>query len=245
MTDIMNKELFKNKIIENEANILEVEGLHKGEYDARAVQYDRLISNSLYNRIMCGNVPEDYSDFCKKGLNNNNHGIIADIGCGTLGFTYKAYAEYYKKDLFLCDLSYEMLILGKNRIGNICEDTSTIKFLRSNALDMPFKESSIQTVLNFGLFHIFNNPSELIQEIVRILKPEGQIFLTSLCSDRKLSARYLNLLKKNGHVAKPLNSIEIKSIIEENGIKVTEFKVKGGMTYISGLNNTNIQQINQ
>ncbi len=102
----MNQELFKDNITEIEENILEVEGLHKGEYDAQAVQYDKLISNSLYNKIMWGNVPKDYSDFCKKGLKSNNKGTIADIGCGTLSFTYQAYAKHFKKDLYMCDLSY-------------------------------------------------------------------------------------------------------------------------------------------
>jgi ubiquinone/menaquinone biosynthesis C-methylase UbiE len=231
----MNKELFKKNIIEIEDNLMEVEGLHIGEYDVQAVQYDKLISNSLYNRIMWGNTPKDYSDFCKKGLESSNNGIITDIGCGTLSFTFKSYVEYNRKDLFLCDLSYEMLKIGKNRIQDTGKDLSNIKLLRSNAIDMPFKENTIETVLNFGLFHIFNNPSELIREIVRILKPKGQLFLTSLCTDRKLSAKYLNLLHKKGHVAKPLKSIEIKDIIEENGIKITEFRTKGGMTYISGI----------
>jgi ubiquinone/menaquinone biosynthesis C-methylase UbiE len=233
----MDKKLFNTKITELEDNIFEAEGLREGEYDDQAVQYDRLISNDLYNRIMWGNATKTYADFCKMGLKNNNEGIIADIGCGTLSFTHKVYAEYSKKDIVLCDLSYEMLKLGKNRIENISKDMSTIVFLRSNALDMPFKDNSIQTVLTFGLLHIFNDPSELLREIVRILKPNGQLFLTSLCTDRKLSAKYLNLLHKKGHVARPLNSEEIKSIIEKNGINITDFNVKGGMAYISGIKN--------
>ena len=88
----MNKEIFENKITEIEENVFEVDGLNKGEYDIQAVQYDRLISNGFYNRLMWGNVPNDYSDFCKKSLENTKEGIIADIGCGTLSFTYKAYA---------------------------------------------------------------------------------------------------------------------------------------------------------
>jgi len=230
----MKKELFNTKIVEIENNIWEVDGLHKGEYDAQAVQYDRLISNGLYNRIMWGNVPKDYSDFCKKGVKNSNNGIITDIGCGTLSFTYKEYAEYNSENLYLCDLSYEMLKIGKNRIQNTGIDISEIKFLRSNALDMPFNDNTVDTVLNFGLFHIFNDPSLLIKEIVRILKPNGKIFLTSLCNDRMFSAKYLNFLQKKGHVAIPLKSTEIKSIIEENGVEILEFTTKGGMTYISG-----------
>ncbi len=65
-----------------------------------------LIISGLYNKIMWVNVPKNYSGFCKKGLKSNNEGIIADIGYGTLGFTYMAYAEFCKKNFYLCDLSY-------------------------------------------------------------------------------------------------------------------------------------------
>jgi len=230
----MNKEIFKNKIVEIENNICEVEGLPKGEYDAQAVKYDKLVSNSLYNLMMWGNSPQNYTDFCKQGLQNSTGGVVADIGCGTLSFTHREYAEYKGNDLFLCDLSYEMLKIGENRIQGINSDTSKIKFLRSNALDMPFNDNTVDTVLNFGLFHIFDDPSSLLREIVRILKPNGKIFLTSLCSDRKISAKYLSFLHKKGHVSKPLKSIEIKRIIEENGIELIDFRTKGGMTYVTG-----------
>lgn len=231
----MNKELFNTKIVKIGNNIWEVEGLHKGEYDVQAVQYDRLISNGLYNRIMWGNAPKDYSDFCKKGLKNSNDGVITDIGCGTLSFTYKEYAKYNSENLYLCDLSYEMLKIGINRIQIKDLGISKINFLRSNALNMPFDDNTVDIVLNFGLFHIFDDPSLLIREIVRILRPNGKIFLTSLCTDRKFSAKYLNLLHKKGHVSKPLKSTEIKKIIKDNGIEILEYKIKGGMTYISGM----------
>jgi len=233
----MNKELFTDEIIEIENRIYEVKGLQKGEYDSQAVQYDKLISNGLYNKIMWGNSPKDYADFCKKGLENKD-GIITDIGCGTLGFTHRIYAENNVENLFLCDLSFEMLKIGKDKLESVSKDILTITFLRSDALNMPFKESIVQTVLIFGVFHIFENPSKLIKEAVRILKPDGQLFLSSLCTDRKISEKYLNLLYKKGHVAKPLTSSEIIAIVENNGISITEKIVKGGMIYITGKKNT-------
>lgn len=91
------RDLFKDNIIEIEESIFEVEGLQQGEYDGHAVQYDKLVSNSLYNRIMWGNTPQNYRDFCIQGLKRNNGGIIADIGCGTLSFTYKHMQNTIKK----------------------------------------------------------------------------------------------------------------------------------------------------
>lgn len=237
----MNNEIFRNKIIELENSLYEVKGLDKGEYDSQAIQYDKLISNYFYNKIMWGNSPKDYSNFCKKGLKKHKSGIIADIGCGTLGFTNKVYAEYKDKDLYLCDLSLEMLKIGKNKLKRLSGSVDSINFLRSDALNMPFKNSSVQTVLSFGIFHIFENPSQLIKEMTRILNPDGQLFLTSLCTDRKFSGKYLNLLHKKGHVSQPLNSSEIIKIIEENEITITESKIKGGMIYISGKKNTYTQ----
>ena len=230
----MNNEIFKSKIIELENRLYEVKGLDKGEYDSQAIQYDKLISNYFYNKVMWGNSPKDYSNFCEKGLKEHKSGIIADIGCGTLGFTSKVYAEYNDKDLYLCDLSLEMLKIGKNKLEGLPGGIDSINFLRSDALNMPFKDNSVQTVLSFGIFHIFENPSQLINETKRLLNSDGQLFLTSLCTDRKLSGKYLNLLHKKGHVSHPLNSSEIIKIIEENGITITESKIKGGMIYISG-----------
>ena len=230
----MNKELFYKEIIEIEDSIYEPKGLRKGDYDAQAIQYDKLISNSLYNKIMWGNSPKRYADFCKKGLKNNN-GIITDIGCGTLAFTHKVYAENKISKLFLCDLSIEMLKIAKKKLENTSRDISPVTFLRSDALQMPFKDKTVQTVLSFGIFHIFNNPKELIKETVRILKPKGELFLSSLCTDRKISKKYLSFLHKKGYVAKPLASIEIVDIIEKNGISITEKIVKGGMVYLSGI----------
>jgi len=228
----MNTDLFNDKIVLSRDNIFEVEGLPHGTYDAQAVQYDKLISNGLYNRLMWGNSPKNYADFCRQGINSNKGGAITDIGCGTLGFTYKVYADNTNKELYLCDLSFEMLHLGKQRIDKLQKDTSQITFLRSDAMNMPFKENALETVLSFGILHIFEKPLQLVKEMARIVKPEGQVFITSLCTERKWSARYLRLLQKKGHVAEPLSAAAIRNLVEQGGISITAFKV---MAYISGI----------
>jgi len=234
----MNANLFKNKITETEGGILEVDDLPSGHYDSQAVKYDKLISNGLYNRLMWGNSPKDYTNFCRQSINECDAGIIADIGCGTLSFTSKVYEEIHKRDLFLCDLSYEMLKIGKNRIKLANPELSKISFLRSDALNMPFVSKVIQTILSFGFLHVIDNPSNLISEFNRILMPEGKLYLTSLCTDRTFSAKYLNFLYKKGHVAKPMNSNEIERIIKDNGFRILGKNIKGGMVYLTAIKKT-------
>ena len=119
-----------------------------------------------------------------------------------------------------------MLKIGKNRIISANTESSNISFLRSDALNMPFVNKVIQTVLSFGFLHVIDSPSKLISEFNRILIPEGKLYLTSLCTDRTLSAKYLNFLHKKGHVAKPMNSTEIRRIIEDNGFRILESNTK-------------------
>ncbi len=228
----MNEKIFRIKILEGADGIFEVEGLARGNYDEQATKYDKLVGNAIYNKIMWGNSPSDYSEFARKSLYDSNDGIVIDLGCGSLIFTSGVYANYNKRKLFLCDYSAEMLKIGKSRIDSRKVEHNSVSYLRADAFNMPFRDNTIQTILSFGIFHVFEKSDKLVLEIKRMLKPDGFLHLTSLCTERKLSAKYLKLLNKKGHVAKPLNSDEICRIIDQNGLQIVERKVKGGMVYI-------------
>ncbi len=228
----MKDEVFRVSLSEEKDGILAPAGLPEGDYDQQAAGYDKLISNPLYNRIMWGNSPADYAAFLKLALTRHHEGLIADIGCGTLGFTAEVYRNFDGGDLFLCDLSGEMLHIGLERLRKGGRYPDGITFLRADALDLPFRDNKLSTVLCFGIYHIFENPELLLHELYRILLPGGRLFLTSLCTDRPFSARYLRLLHKKGHVATPAGSREIIDRISREGFVVDADRVRGGMLYV-------------
>ena len=228
----MNNSLFLKEIHQLNDGIFEVAGLPMGNYDGHAAKYDKLTSSVLYNLIMWGNSPHNYTRFCEKGLQEHKSGVIADIGCGTLSFTASVYQKNRPEQLFLCDLSLDMLKVGKQRLESNIETIKDITFLRSDALQMPFKSEMVQTLFCFGFMHILDNPNELVKELYRILHPGGKLYLTSLCNNRKLSGWYLNFLQKKGIVAKPLHSTDVVKILGSNGFKMLKTSVNGGMVYI-------------
>jgi len=230
----MDTSLFRYKIQQLSDDIWEVADLPRGNYDGQAVQYDKLISSTVYNRLMWGNSPEDYAAFCRQGLAEDRQGIIADIGCGTLSFSAREYALNRPRNLFLCDLSQEMLAIGKKRLDVALNgEEAEFNFLRPDALNLPFTDHCIQSVFCFGFLHVLDNPSALVGELNRVLDNGGKLYLTSLCTDRNVSARYLKLLHKKGHVSTPKHSSEIVSLIQENGFSKIKSHVKGGMLYVS------------
>lgn len=229
----MDKSIFQKDINRLHDGIFEVEGLPQGNYDSQAVQYDKLISSNLYNRLMWGNKPQDYAGFNKLGLIQHREGVVADIGCGTLSFSADVYASIRLSDLYLCDLSYEMLRIGKNRIAERCDVETNFTFLRADALNMPFIRESVDTLICIGFIHILDDPAALVREFRRVLKSEGKLYLTSLCTDRRFSARYLKFLHKKGHVSTPKHSSEIIGLVNENGFTQVDSHVKGGIVYIT------------
>ncbi|MES0490784.1 MAG: methyltransferase domain-containing protein [Leptospirales bacterium] len=90
-----------------------------------------------------------------------------------------------------------------------------------------FKEG----IISFGILHVVKDPENLLQEFYRILKVGGDLHISCLCTDRKISEIYLKILYKNKLVASCLKSKEIKNVIEKIGFK-TDMRVIGGMTYI-------------
>lgn len=228
----MDKSIFKTKINLLHDNIFEVAGLVQGNYDVQAVQYDKLINSKLYNRLMWANLPKDYADFNRKAIEASQGGTIADIACGTLSFSANVYASVSPQNLYLCDLSYEMLRIGKERVERLTGDDSGFTFLRSDALNLPFNDESIQTIICIGFIHVLEEPTLLLKELHRVLKVGGRLYLTSLCTDRKFSARYLKLLHKKGHVSMPSHSSEVIQQITEQGFTLINSHVKGGMVYV-------------
>jgi len=229
----MNKLLFQKEIQQQDDHIFEVAGLIPGNYDGQAVQYDKLISSNFYNRIMWGNSTQDYADFCKQAIIANSDGVIADIGCGTLSFSANVYAEYQNAELYLCDLSLEMLRIGRKRMEALNTAVSDFTFLRADALNLPFKNKSIQTLICLGFIHVLDEQAALLSELYRVLTVGGKLYLTSLCTDRKFSARYLKLLHQKSHVSTPRHSSEIIQLVSEQGFSQVNSHVKGGMVYIS------------
>lgn len=231
----MPDNLFKNNVTALDSDIYEVVELQKNPYDKHAGLYDKIVGNKLYNRIIWGNSLKNYTLFYEKAVSEQEGRIMTDIACGTLFFTAKIYSSHSFRHLFLCDLSEQLLRIGKKQLERLNTNLNNITFLRSDAFDMPFKDAVLPSVFSFGFFHVVDNPAKLTQEFARILQPNGKLYINSLCSDRKISALFLRFLNKKGLIAKPMNSEKICRIIQENGFKLENSQRIGGMIYITAV----------
>ncbi len=112
----------------------------------------------------------------KKDFKN---GKILDSGCGP-GLTIIELAKKFTACEFVgIDLSEPLLEIAENK--NQKEKLNErVKFLKANVRDIPFLDNYFDFVININMLHLVEEPVKMINEIERVLKPEGFFFITDL-----------------------------------------------------------------
>ena len=113
-------------------------------------------------------------------------GRLLDLGCGTGRFSLPM--RHSAAETFGLDVSLSMLkIAEKQRRGAGAEN---ILFLAGDALNLPFQDESIQTVLAIGIFEYVHDLRPFLAEIYRCLSPRGQLVFTCLNTPKPFRRRH-------------------------------------------------------
>jgi len=109
--------------------------------------------------------------FCK--------GRIIDVGCGFGEMCMILAKEIPGCEVVGIDLSKSLLDYARDAISEESVK-NRIKFERENVEKMSFEDDSFDTVFNVNMVHWVGNPISMLNEIERILKPHGYLFIKDL-----------------------------------------------------------------
>ncbi|WP_421919569.1 class I SAM-dependent methyltransferase [Marinifilum sp.] len=121
-----------------------------------------------------------------------NEGTILDVGCGFAAVAVEIAKAFPKAKIVGLDLADPLLDIG-NKI--IVEENlkDQITLLKGNAHNLKFENSSFDVVINSFLLHIVEHPTQMLNEIDRVVKTNGVILITDL--RRGFLAYFINKLK--------------------------------------------------
>jgi ubiquinone/menaquinone biosynthesis C-methylase UbiE len=170
-------------------------------------------------------------DFINSNIDPFNRMRILDVGCGfgdILMYIQDVFKEF-NPILTGCDISDVMIKSAKNK-------TVGISFNASLAEQLPYKNNSFDYILCTEVLEHVISPSQTITELVRVLKPDGTILITTPHS-KWLDAwgwykfpinqiRWLrNKLSRKGEYTtlvkdEPLNATLLADIIIQNNVQI-------------------------
>jgi len=102
---------------------------------------------------------------------------LLDVGCGTGSLLEKVISAFPGTRAVGMDPSLEMLEMARAKCLH------GVNFMEGWAESLPFHDNSFDVVVSCNAFHYWRQPARALDEIVRVLKPEGRLLITDWCDD--------------------------------------------------------------
>jgi ubiquinone/menaquinone biosynthesis C-methylase UbiE len=102
-------------------------------------------------------------------------GVMLEIGCGRGGLSnYISQMPHAPSRIYACDYSEEALNIARKKYA----DNAAICWQRENIQALSFSDAYFDCIVSCETIEHVPNPKQAIQELYRVLKPGGKLYLT-------------------------------------------------------------------
>jgi ubiquinone/menaquinone biosynthesis C-methylase UbiE len=106
-------------------------------------------------------------------------GRIIDVGCGSGAVAIMVAQEFPDSEVLGVDLSDPLLYLA-NQAAQAAGVSNRVRFEKRDVERMPYQDNSFDAVLNLNMVHVVEHPIQMLNEIERLLSPDGCAFVADL-----------------------------------------------------------------
>ena len=147
----------------------QIENAVTEEYNRLATIYDNrwdnYLSNSLSFLINWAEIPPE--------------AVILDVACGTGELAKLLLAKNPQQQITGIDISELMLEVAKGKL----QAYSNVNLYNTSVTSLPFAKESFDIVICASAFHYFESPQLALDQMKRVLKPQGKIIILDWCRD--------------------------------------------------------------
>ncbi len=184
-----------NEGIQGEFNVEIFDSFQRRMRDRGWMETDRLIKEGL----TCG------------------HALEIGPGPGYLGLEWLKKTEHTR--LTGVDISPDMVKVAEKNAREYGFLNSRAAYVLSNAGILPFEENSFDSVFSNGSLHEWENPSAVLNELTRVLKPGGKAFISDLRRDINILVKCFLRLTTKPREIRPGLETSINAAYTENELK--------------------------
>lgn len=118
---------------------------------------------------------EEMPDEVVANLNLKADDVVADIGAGSGYFSFRMAAKVPNGKVLAVDIQPEMLAMIEER--KAAENVDNIEGILGQIDDTRLPENTVDLILLVDAYHEFSHPYEMLDSMVKSLKPGGRIVL--------------------------------------------------------------------
>ncbi len=133
----------------------------------------------LYNAFVKRILSKSEFEIAQSIVQRINKGVLIDVGSGTGFLSIEIAKKTPKLMIYGIDLSEKMVEIAS---GN-GRELENVTFKVANAIQLPFKDNSIDFIVSTGSFHHWKQPFKVFNEIYRVLKGNAEAWIYDGCSN--------------------------------------------------------------
>ena len=146
---------------------------HKGVFDDE----DSAEKYAERHKKIAEKFGQEYSE--KLSSRGFQKGRILDAGCGFGGTGLVLGEKFPDSEVIGIDLS-EPLLRRANLDAGLANLDERVRFEKADVQQVPYADDSFDVVLNMNMVHLVKDPVKMLNEIERVLVPDGFLFVADL-----------------------------------------------------------------
>lgn len=141
-------------------------------------------------------------------------GRIIDVGCGSGATNILLAEKFIDSEIVGIDLSDPLVQLANLNAyeANLGE---RVRFEKADVQQIPYEDNSFEVVLNVNMVHLVEDPIQMLNEIERLLAPDGYLFIADL------KRSWLGLIERE--IRSALTLAEARELLHRSQLRVGVF----------------------
>ena len=186
----------------------------------------------LYFKLLWGGV--DDNDIARRVLAwipDDFTGNMLDVPVGTAVFTAAKYKQMTKADITCLDYSTDMLERAEQRLRDA--GITNVKTMQGDVGALPFENDTFDFVLCMNGLHVFPDKERAYEEILRTLKPGGELLACFYIAGEQKVADWLakTVMTRMGWFTPPFDTAADVRRRLQPYYDIIDFHIEGAMLY--------------
>lgn len=186
----------------------------------------------LYFKLLWGGV--DDNDIARRVLAwipDDFTGNLLDVPVGTAVFTAAKYKQMTKADITCLDYSTDMLERAEQRLRDA--GITNVKTMQGDVGALPFENNTFDFILCMNGLHVFPDKEKAYAEILRTLKPCGELLACFYIAGEQKVADWLakTVMTRMGWFTPPFDTAADVRRRLQPYYDIIDFHIEGAMLY--------------
>ncbi len=190
--------------------------------------YEQLWRPLAFGAATLGLSEKDEAALMRELLDLERGDTVLDVACGP-GNTLRRLVD---------DVGSTGLVVGVDAAPGMLQravrdtESSNVAYVRADGSDLPFEDGTFDAVACFGALYLVERPFDVLDELVRVIAPEGRIaILTSCHRGPGLTRPIVNFAGATSGF-RWFGPDEITGAFEDHGLVEIRREIRGVMQYV-------------